>query len=65
MKYKVYAESPPVQLKSFKAIEDVEFQNKPPEMECGLSNGFQSEDEYEIDPPDGGYGWVILGKYQL
>ena len=64
MKFKVYAESPSVQLKSFKAIEDVECQNKPPELECGMSIGFQSEDEYEIDPPDGGYGWVISGKYQ-
>ena len=62
MKLEVYSESPSVQLKSFKTIEDVECQNKPPELE---PNGFQSKEEYEIDPPDGGYGWVILGKYQL
>ena len=21
-------------------------------------------DQYEIDPPDGGYGWVVLGKFR-
>ena len=56
MKYEFHPENPVVQLKSYKEVEG-KSKNKPPELEL--------EDEYELDPPDGGYGWVILGKYQL
>ena len=56
MKCEFDPENPVVQLKSYKEVEG-ESKNKTPELEL--------EDKFELDPPDGGYGWVILGKYQL
>ena len=65
MKPKFDSENPVVQLKSYKEIEEGESKIKPPVLERTLSNVLTSQDVYELDPPDGGHGWVILGKYQL
>ena len=49
-------------MKSYKEVEEAESKSKPPELERSLSNVLTSEEVYELDAPDGGYGWVILGK---
>ena len=64
MKCEFDPENPVAQLKSYKEVE-VKSKNKPSELECSAPSGLKLEDKYELDPPDGGYGWVILGKYQL